>query len=140
MKANSLFSFSKVHVISRTEGPDKRPYMIRYSLIETPWFGIKLHVFLRSDDDCLHDHPWGFMSFILAGEYIEVTDAGQNLRKRFSLAFRRAEHRHRVVLVDGLQPVVTFLINGPRRREWGFWTPKGWVQWFKYGGGKCLIP
>jgi hypothetical protein len=54
-------------------------------------------------------------------------------RKRFSIAFRRAEHRHRVVLKKDLYgspiPCWTLVITGPRVREWGFWCPRGFVHW-----------
>lgn len=44
----------------------------RYTLLKTRWFSVYLHEFLRSDHDrCLHDHPWPFLSIILAGGYHE---------------------------------------------------------------------
>jgi hypothetical protein len=48
------------------------PYLIRYRLLKTPWFGIYLHHILRSDlDRCLHDHPFCFWSLVLWGRYTE---------------------------------------------------------------------
>jgi hypothetical protein len=46
-------------------------YLVRRA-INTPLGGIKLHHILRSDEDrdC-HDHPWSFLSIILAGGYFE---------------------------------------------------------------------
>ena len=39
-------------------GQDGEAYLIRRTIIGTPWFAILLHKFLRSDADrCLHDHP-----------------------------------------------------------------------------------
>lgn len=55
------------------------------------------------------------------------------------VVFRRAETLHRLVLKertdhdDDLVPTPagtwTFVITGPRRREWGFATKEGWVDW-----------
>jgi hypothetical protein len=42
-------------------GHGRKPLMIRYILLSTPWFGVYLHHLLRSDyDRAFHDHPWGF--------------------------------------------------------------------------------
>lgn len=60
-------------VIHNLEGS---PYLIRWTLISTPWFRIFLHKILRSDDDRdLHDHPWPFWTFILWGRYTEHVPA-----------------------------------------------------------------
>lgn len=48
-------------------------YLIRYSILSTPWFAIKLHNIMMNDDDCVHDHPWSFLSIILKGGYWEFT-------------------------------------------------------------------
>lgn len=55
-------------------------------------------------------------------------------RRRFSVVFRRPEHRHRVELqrdaVAGHPvPCWTLMLVGPRVREWGFWCPQGFVHW-----------
>jgi hypothetical protein len=105
-------------------------YMHRWRL-RTPWFQIRIHHILRSDNDrALHDHPFTFLSFILKGEYHEVTPSGTQLWKRFSIIFRRAEDQHRLILDSG--PVWTLVIGGPYRREWGFYTPSGWKRWDQY--------
>ena len=38
--------------------------------------------------------------------------------------------------VCGFKPVWTLFIHGPRRRDWGFHTRDGWVQWEKYLEGR----
>lgn len=50
-------------------------YMERWYLIpHNRFFNVYLHHFLRSDDDrALHDHPWWNFSWLLKGEYEEVT-------------------------------------------------------------------
>lgn len=100
------------------------PYLTRYVLSETKY----LHIIHRSDDDRdLHDHPWDFSSQILHGSYVEVTPDGK--RKTFKVGdvnFHKAEDAHCLVLNEG--EVVTLVTLGPRRREWGFHTAKGWVH------------
>jgi hypothetical protein len=57
-------------------------------------------------------------------------------RRGGSIAFRRAEHRHRVELLkrdDGTPiPCWTVVLTGPNMRTWGFWCPKGFVPWHDF--------
>lgn len=52
-------------------GSDSTVYMKRWILVGCPWFSIRVHKFLRSDNDVLHDHPWSFLTVILKGGYHE---------------------------------------------------------------------
>lgn len=118
---------------------DPTPYLLRWYIIpRNRHLNVYLHKFLRSDDDrALHDHPWPFWSFILNRPYLEYTMQGPNphVRKRFSLAYRPTNWRHRVDLQwcivhpDGMHkagkyvqpPVWTIVVTGPKCRTWGFW-------------------
>jgi uncharacterized Zn-finger protein len=122
-------------------------FMIRRTLLGF----INMHTFLRSDSEEHHDHPWHFVSIILWRGYLEETGIvtcpyclanpgcipshpPEVSRKRVypgMVLFRRAIHRHRVVLVDG-KKAITLMIRGPRVREWGFFTSKGWQHWVRY--------
>jgi len=127
------------------------PYLLRWRLLpRNRFFNLYLHKFVRDDDDrALHDHPWWFFSFVLSGQYVEIVEhslrpAGLHPsvnwpsfasidRGQYSLAFRRAKHRHRVVLARDEfgrpKPCWTLVLTGPRVREWGFWCPRGFVHW-----------
>ena len=56
---------------------NNEPYLERYYLFlkdrSSFPFNIFLHKFLKSDPDDLHDHPWGYFTFILGGGYWEYT-------------------------------------------------------------------
>lgn len=119
------------------------PYMVRWFLIpRNRWLNLYLHKFMRDDDDrALHDHPWWFVSLMLRGRYTEIIahdldGNGRGYVRGFpGIAFRRAEHRHRVVLGtrDGKPvPCWTLVLTGPRVRTWGFWCPKGFVPWTEF--------
>ena len=55
---------------------ENAPLLIRWKLLNTPWFRLCLHIFHRSDEDReLHDHPWAFFSLILWNGYVEVRPA-----------------------------------------------------------------
>lgn len=108
---------------------DKKPYLIRYSIFTCRFFAIKIHNLLISDDDCLHDHPWDFMTFILKGGYVEHTPQGSKLYSRFSLLYRHLHYIHRLEIH---QPVWTLVITFRKKKSWGFYTKRGWVEWFKY--------
>jgi hypothetical protein len=125
-------------------GNKKSAYMTRYFLAEMAGGRrVMLHRFHRSDSVELHDHPWSFISVILWRGYFEETfDPNVNIvgnhparrRKRVwpgTIIFRRADHAHRVVLVDG-KPAVTLVITGPKVRSWGFHTGRGWQYWRDY--------
>lgn len=108
-------------------------YMHRW-LVLTPLGGVRLHHILRSDAGRdLHDHPWDFVSLLLHGQYTEIREAGSagQVYGAGSILFRKAETCHRLVL-DA--PVWTLVLCGPLRREWGFRTGTGWVNWRAYEG------
>jgi len=115
--------------------PELGPLMIRYMLIRTPWFSLYLHRFLRSDNDRhFHDHPWNFWTLLLSGGYREHTPDGTFWRRRLSLLYRPAEWQHWVEIV---KPVWTLVMVTPKRREWGFVTERGWVNWRTYDREGC---
>ena len=71
------FQLNELIIIRRVED-DNKPYLVRRTLISFgQWFSIKYHKILLSDDFCNHDHPWGFLTFILKGGYFEWTPAHQ---------------------------------------------------------------
>lgn len=131
-------------------------YLIRWRLIETPWFGVFLHKICRPDHDRhLHDHPFPFVSIILRGGYVEeipcdcfacglkwiygVGDTTRSLRPRFSVIRHRATDLHRIhELPNG--PAWTLVLIGRRCRDWGFQTEAGWVQWQQYLAEKEAPP
>lgn len=122
-------------------GGIENPYLLRWYVVpRNRWLNVYLHKFCRDDDDrALHDHPWWFVSLMLAGRYIEHTISGVITRGVGSVAFRRATHAHRVELLkrqDGTPiPCWTIVLTGARSREWGFWCPQGWVHWKDFTSG-----
>lgn len=71
-----------------------------------------LHIFYTGDEGhCLHDHPWNFVSYIIAGGYHEITEVKGSTyfgmhRKEMkwhgagSITLHKAEHRHQVKLAN----------------------------------------
>lgn len=103
------------------------------SVLMRRWFAhlgavsVLVHKFESSDDTSLglHDHPWSFLTIVLWRGYDELRPESVVRRRPGSIAFRRAEDLHAVRLRGG--PSWSICITGPRRREWGFQTAKGWV-------------
>lgn len=99
--------------------------------VETPWFSVRVHHWLHSDDSRnVHDHPWDFVTVILRGSYV---DEGRNGRQRVRAGrayYRPATHAHWVHLDRG--PAWTLVLTGPKIRRWGFWLDRGWVKSYKY--------
>jgi len=125
-------------------------YMGRWGLFETRWLSARLHYIASDDDDrAMHDHPWPFVSLVLAGGYEEIRpDANDennwmeqsdgslveawhsSWRGPGSIAFRRPTDRHIVV---GVRPgTFTLFIYGMQRQWWGFYTRTGKVFWQDY--------
>lgn len=119
------------------------PYLIRWSLW-LPWgWSLKLHQILRADDDrCVHDHPWVFLRIILWGGYEEIhaTHDGEervSIRKPWRpwapwRVYRcPAGFRHRITRLLG-KSSWSLVVAGPRFREWGFYTLRGWMAWRQF--------
>lgn len=134
-------------IIAREDG---KPYLIRWNLFECKLFSIKIHRILRSDYDCLHDHPWAFVSVILRGGYVEhreipqktlgsilggfaVRVAPAHIVSRIyhpgNILYRRATDKHKLEIH---QPCTSLVITFKKVRPWGFWTKTGWVIHWKY--------
>jgi len=128
-----------------------RPYLLR--LIAYFWMTLRLHRFVRGDDDrAPHDHPWWFITFPFTS-YIErywIQEEGwvedspihghhellwaphTRVVKAWRFHFRHRKFRHYVVgRADGKsKPFWTFVITGPSHSGWGFWpTPTTFVPW-----------
>lgn len=118
-------------------GPPGEPYLIRWWLIpRNPLCNIYAHLILRSDDDrALHDHPWGFISIILRGNYAEWrTDKLGEYRWHYiagDVLLRSPRTLHRIA-IDPQRSALSLVITGPRIRQWGFQTKDGWVHWQQY--------
>jgi hypothetical protein len=121
------------------------PLVVRYIVFRTPWGSLFVHKLCRSDyERALHDHPWPFVSLVLAGSYFEVSEdrprshgsvqyASGPLwvthRPWLSVAYRPATWKHRVV---ALKPCWTLVFVGPRQRNWGFWVDGKWCWWRRH--------
>lgn len=135
-KQESFWYFFKKTTLRIRDGKTNPIYLIRYSLFTCPWFAIKLHRILISDDDCLHDHPWSFISVVLKGGCVEHTPKGKRLFGAGSILYRPTPSIHKLEI---FQPATTLVITFKRKRLWGFYTPSGWKPWYEYirSGQKC---
>lgn len=115
-------------------------YLDRLRLVQTPWFGVYLH-WIRTPDPDLdpHDHPWTFWSFVVRGAYEEMKwpFPSVSMQQRQPWRYRRWS-RHRMDkfsahYITAVEPnTVTLVVVGPRTRNWGFWTPSGFMPWQQY--------
>lgn len=116
-------------------GPVDRPYIYRWHLFQIAGRQLALHKIMRSDDSrALHDHKADNWSFILWGEYTEITPFARAVWGPLSFIRRKAEDAHRLI-VD--KPVWTLWYRGKPRRMWGFYAQEGWLPapeyWARYG-------
>lgn len=145
--SQSIESAAFMWLTKRVIGDKKDPYLIRWIIIQTPWFSLYIHKLVRSDyERALHDHPWHFVSLVLRPYSEEIAtprttslllDWHKEKHHIGSLLFRRADHRHRVIIENLDKPGWTIVLTGPRVRKWGFW-PKvlqdydTWQEAFKW--------
>lgn len=118
-------------------------YMRRWYLLYFPrLFSVRVHHIRRPDLDRFpHDHPWHFVSIILRGGYMEQwckADDFQAVGRRWIKFNRRRVNRfsfhkktdlHKIMRFNrGDEGAWTLIFTGPKAREWGFRTDKGWVS------------
>ena len=147
-----------------------KPYMIRYYLLfrdrccSSSRFNVFIHKIIKSDDDDLHDHPWGYFTFIMSGGYWEtVGDIGTNgdgdditefkttrhWRDRGFMQKVDDTHIHRLELKKNEDtgqdiPCWSLFIAFQRTRDWGFYTVETdglkWTPAVEYNAGKtCTL-
>lgn len=127
-----------------------RDYLRRWRLIVTPWFGISIHHIMLPDGDTNpHNHPYWFVAIPLKGgyyeQYYEYSDNKGNPHKHPFVGSERRSLRnwnlmplnrfHRIVTLANHKPAWTLMIHGPRKPEWGFMTPRGYVESSVYFAG-----
>jgi len=121
-----------------TDRDGKVPYLIRYYLFlkerKNFPFNITLHKVLVSDEPTLHDHPWGYATFILKGGYWEhipiiskegaVVGSTRVWRGPGHFRKRSADDLHWLELekdADGNEiPCWSLFFMGRKVKEWGF--------------------
>jgi hypothetical protein len=123
-----------------TRPGNETPFLDRLKLVQTPWFGVYLHLIHRPDiDPDPHDHPWAFVSVVLAGSYQDQVwekpdidpDSAVRHHTRFRPRLMRRSQAHLIIsTITG--PVWTLAFVGPNHGDWRFWTDAGPVVWREY--------
>jgi hypothetical protein len=113
--------------------PEKNVYLVRMYIFGTSKsaFSLWLHFFPRGDEDrALHSHPFPFLSYVVAGSYIEELLRGWKIRKKHSVVFRSTDHLHRV----HTNYAWTLILRGPKVKDWGFLVCGKMIPWRKFLG------
>lgn len=113
--------------------PDGTPYLYRWHVVPRNDQGnVYFHIQVADDPERpLHDHPWDNQSVILSGGYTEIyrtLNGKPRIRSPYKgvTIQRRATEAHRLELLPDSAYTMTLFTTGPKLREWGFWTDKGW--------------
>lgn len=125
--------------------PDVRRVRVVFYEKRFTWLpSIRIH-HIRSSDwaRALHDHPWGSISLILRGSYIEVTPRHheqfpywdrfphrqlRSTRTPGAIRLRRATDRHRLIVAEGSDGCWSMFTMWRNIRRWGFHTDNGWID------------
>jgi hypothetical protein len=112
-------------------------YMRRRWAFVCPWFTARVHNILRSDHDrALHDHPFNYLTIILAGGYWEhLSDGSRTWYGPGSIRWAKANTLHRLELPEG-KDAWSLFFTGQRIRKWGFQTEDGWKPYDVYLNNK----
>lgn len=129
---------------------ERRVYLRRLRILQTPYFALYLHFIYQSDKDRdPHDHPFMFRSLIVRGGYQErvwATHADGSIAPigvtkiwpRWTLHKTPLHVAH---MIDYLWPnTVTLVFCGPKVKDWGFYTEHGFVPWQTYNHEKYSEP
>lgn len=116
--------------------PGGVPYLYRWHLVpRNDQANVYLHIQVADDAGRdLHDHPYDNQSVIIAGGYRETWSlngsgvARDDERVPGDVIHRSAATAHRLQMLVGVPYTITIFTTGPRVRDWGFYTPKGWVR------------
>lgn len=103
------------------------PYLKRYTLFTCKWFSIKLHHTLISDDAPLHDHPWDYVSIILAGGYWEITKGKEIWYGPGSVLKRKGSIPHRLEIPKG-KTCWSLIFTSFKYRNWGLMDNHKWTS------------
>jgi len=129
-------------------------YMLRLKFMPT-WladrigFNIFLHLFLTSDRDVPHDHPWDSNSIILWGrlrerrqvvcidteahyDNLSVIEYETTELPKWKVKFREAKYRHAVLLDSKF--ALTVFIPQKTKRPWYFYPNGNAVYWRTFLG------
>ena len=116
---------------------DNQLYLSRFNIIQTPWFGIKIHWILRPDPDrSIHTHPWRFISFVLKGGYSEYYSKRPDksniiLSKRINwFNYHNIKSAHQIYSVS--PKTLTLVFTGKRVESWGFYKDGKFIDWKYY--------
>lgn len=128
------------------------PYITRWVLDLGRLGSLRLHHWYGNDDQrALHNHPWGFLTVVLSGSYVDVheptwlqthgtiTDEGfyktllrHDILRAGSIRWRRANHTHTVETTGAW----TILWCQPKSQYFSFRTffhgKMKWVRHVKY--------
>lgn len=126
---------------------DGQVYLERWGISHPRVGGVLLHCMTAPDPGLdLHDHPWSFVTIPVVGSYseeraqtreaVELADhaVGGDVQwvRRWRPRLMRLDECHRIIALHR-ETVWTLVINGPRRRTWGFYVPSGWKDYRRYG-------
>jgi hypothetical protein len=93
----------------------------RFTVLKTPWLRVYLHrLKCETWPPRCHDHPWTFVSVILAGGYLEMMPGARIVRRgRFSVLYRQATFSHNVK-TEGNNVCWSLVFATRKTRDWGF--------------------
>ena len=115
------------------------PYLYRWTFIFAN-YSIRIHHWIRSDDDrCFHDHSWDFVSYIIRGNYINVTPKGRFDVKAGQIWKSKAKDRHYLEIPE--KGAWTILFCGKPYHKWDFYVVgkkyRPLQYFYKFKGTAC---
>ena len=76
-------------------------HLDRWHVLEDRTRNVRVHCVRTSDPSDLHDHPWDYVTTLVHGSYVEVTEHGAVRYSAPVTLVRPAEQAHRLEVMDG---------------------------------------
>lgn len=128
---SSLLLWKKGPIRCYLIGDPDCPILKRWTL-KLPLLKFRIHRFFpNTKDRDTHDHPWGFLTFVVQGGYDDVSIDGKVDKMRpGSIRWRSAHHTHQTFAGD--KGCITLVVGPHAHREWGFFPDGKWMYWKDY--------
>jgi len=92
----------------------------RWAFFETKYLSVYYHEIFKADKDKhRHNHPWNIFTVILSGGYVEETENGNILRRKWHMANRWRNQFHKIKRLLS-NKVTTLAICYGKRKDWGY--------------------
>jgi hypothetical protein len=124
----------RLFLVKEIKSKEGELHFQRWRLLQTPLGSVYIHRIFKADEDLhCHDHPWSFVGIILNGGYVarKLCADGSSKYESSTVSINKSTAFHQITRMLKV-PTTTFVITGPRNREWGYSVDGEWIHHKEY--------